>query len=122
MAYAEVSDVESRCRRVLSDTDKKICESLLEDAAIIIDAYNEEALSDAQKLVSCNMVIRAIGTDDSMGAPIGASQGTISAMGYSQSWTMNSGSTGELYLSKIDKRLLGVGNRVGFSGPLEDMT
>lgn len=122
MAYAEVSDVESRCRRVLSDTDKEICESLLEDAAIIIDAYNREALSDTKKLVSCNMVLRAIGTDDGMGTPIGASQGTISAMGYSQSWTMSSGSTGELYLSKIDKRLLGVGNRAGFSGPLEDIT
>jgi hypothetical protein len=122
MAYAEVSDVESRCRRVLSDADKKICESFLEDAAIIVDAYNKEALSDTKKLVSCSMVVRAIGTDDSMGTPIGASQGTVSAMGYSQSWTMNSGSTGELYLSKIDKRLLGVGNRVGFSGPLEDIT
>lgn len=122
MAYADVSDVESRCRRVLSDADKKICESFLEDAAIIIDAYNKEALSDTKKLVSCSMVVRAIGTDESMATPIGASQGTVSAMGYSQSWTMNSGSTGELYLSKIDKRLLGVGNRAGFSGPLEDIT
>ena len=47
------------------------CDALLEDTAIIIDAYNDKASSDAKRLVSCNMVIRAIGNCDES-IPIGA--------------------------------------------------
>ena len=43
-------------------------------------------------------------------------------MGYSQSWTMGTGSSGELYLSKLERRLLGVGDRIGAHSPLEGMT
>lgn len=119
--YASVEDVEKRCRRSLSDEEKKLCEVLLEDAAIIVDAYGKEADEDAKQVVSCNMVIRAIGSGEDDGTPIGASQGSLSALGYSQSWTLSSGSVGELYLAKLDKKLLGVGNRVGMYSPLEDM-
>lgn len=121
MSYASVDDVEGRCRRSLSDDDKKICKLLLADAAVIIDAYNADASDDVKKLVSCNMVIRAIGTDSDMTTPIGASQGTVSALGYSQSWTMGSGSTGELYLTKLDKKLLGTGSHIAFKSTLEDL-
>jgi hypothetical protein len=120
--YASVEDVEKRCRRSLSDEEKKLCEALLEDAAIIVDAYGKDADEDAKQVVSCNMVIRAIGSGEDDGTPIGASQGSLSALGYSQSWTLSSGSVGELYLTKMDKKLLGVGNRVGMYSPLEDMT
>ena len=53
--------------------------------------------------------------------PMGATQGTATALGYSQSWTMSGGSSGELYLSKLEKKLLGVGSRVGARSPLEDL-
>ena len=53
---------------------------------------------------------------------MGATQGSASAMGYTQSWTMSGGSSGELYLSKLEKRLLGLGSRVGAHSPLEDLT
>lgn len=53
--------------------------------------------------------------------PTGASQGSASALGYTQSWTMSGGSVGELYLSKPEKRLLGVGNRIGARSPVEDL-
>lgn len=119
--YASVEDVEKRCRRSLSDEEKKLCEALLEDAAIIVDAYGKDADEDVKQVVSCNMVIRAIGSGEDDGTPIGASQGSLSALGYSQSWTLSSGSVGELYLAKLDKKLLGVGNRVGMCSPLEDM-
>lgn len=122
MSYAAVSDIEGRCRRTLSEEDKSLIELLLEDAATIIDAYNADAVSDVKKLVSCNMVVRAVGSDSDYSVPIGTSQGTVSALGYSQSWTMGSGSTGELYLTKLDKKLLGVGNHIAFAGPLEDIT
>ena len=113
--------MEKRCRRSLSDEEKKLCEALLEDAAIIVDAYGNDADEDAKQVVSCNMVIRAIGSGEDDGTPIGASQGSLSALGYSQSWTLSSGSVGELYLAKMDKKLLRVGNRVGMYSPLEDM-
>ena len=118
--YASVEDVEKRCRRSLSDEEKELCEALLEDAAIVIDAYSKNADEDAKQVVSCNMVVRAIGSGSDDGTPIGASQGSLSALGYSQSWTLNSGSVGEIYLAKLDKKLLGVGDRVGMASPWEE--
>ena len=66
------------------------------------------------------MVLRAIGND--VDIPMGATQGSMSGLGYSQSWTIGTGgSVGELYLSKTDKQLLGGGNQIGTKSPLEDM-
>ena len=44
----------------------------------------------------------------------------MSALGYSQSWTISNGSTGELYLSKAEKALLGGGNSIGSYSPVEE--
>lgn len=118
MAYATVDDVAAGFRELTLD-EQSVCAKLLDEAALIIDAYNVEAPYDAKNTVSCRMVRRSIGDS---GVPIGATQGTVSALGYSQSWTMSGGSSGELYLSKIEKKLLGVGNKIGAHSPLEDMT
>lgn len=121
MAYAEVSDIQARMTRTLSADEASVCEALLEDAAIIIDAYNKKASDDAKMVVSVKMVSRAI-SDGSSGVPMGATQGSMSALGYSQSWTMgSSGSTGELYLSKLEKKLLGIGNKIGSRSPIQDL-
>jgi hypothetical protein len=123
MSYAELQDVEAGFR-VLSDEERGRCTALLSEAALIIDAYNADADADRKRLVSCRMVRRQLGEDDSGGAatfPMGATQGTATALGYSQSWTMSGGSTGELYLSKLEKKLLGVGSRLGAHSPLEDL-
>lgn len=118
MSYATYSDIQDRLMRELGVDEQKVCEKLLEDAAILIDSYNYNASEEAKKLVSIRMVIRSIGTDDSL--PIGASQGTMSALGYSQSWTISSGgSVGQLYVNKEEKRLLGCGSRIGSRSPLE---
>lgn len=118
MAYATTADIQSRMTRTLSESELTACATILDDAAIIIDTVNASASADAKKLVSCNMVIRAIGGDQSM--PIGASQGTVSALGYSQSWTMPSGaSVGELYLTRMDKRILGALGKIGQLFPFE---
>jgi len=123
MAYATVEDVQARSIRTLTETELSTCENLLDDAAILIDAYAYSADDDAKKVVSCRMVIRAIGDGQAgSGYPIGASQGSMSGLGYAQSWTVGSGgSVGELYLSKTDKRLLGVGNKIGSHSPVEDL-
>lgn len=120
--YATVEDVQSRILRDLSVDETTLCKSLLEDAAVIIDAAAPEATAGSKKVVSCRMVQRALGDGQSMGVPIGASQGTLSALGYSQSWTIANGSAGELYLGKLDKQLLGVGNRIGCTSPVEALT
>ena len=121
-AYATVSDVQARMSRTMSSDEQTMCATLLDDAAVIIDAYNVNALADAKKIVSCNMVIRKLGDGEDNGIPIGATQGSMSGLGYSQSWTMSGGgSTGEMYLAKIDKKLLGVSNKIGSYSPVEEL-
>lgn len=117
MSYATGEDVQSRCRRTLSENELAICEVLLADAAVIIDSYNVKASEDVKKVVSCNMVIRVMGDADGTQLPIGSTQGSVSALGYSQSFTIGSGSSGELYLTKLDKRLLGVVGAICFASP-----
>ena len=104
MAYANISDIEARWR-VLSTDEAARANALLEDAATILDG-----LADTEKIepnllcqVSCNMVIRAMSTQDLFGA----SSSTITAGAYSQtvSYAVPSG---DLYLTKTERRLLGV--------------
>lgn len=122
MTYATYTDVETRLGTSFDEDERRLCEVLLEDSAVIIDTFNKEANEDAKKVVSCRMVIRAIGTrSEGVDVPIGATQGSMSALGYSQSWTISNGATGELYLEKLDKKLLSVGNRIGTHSPLENM-
>lgn len=121
MAYATISDIEGRMTRTLSSDEQRVCANLLEDVAVLIDALNANASADAKKVVSCNAVIRAIGNGDS-DIPIGATQGSMSALGYSQSWTVGSGgSTSEIYLSRTDKKLLGAGRSIGSYSPIEEL-
>mgnify|MGYP007104063384 CR=1 FL=1 len=61
MAYATIDDIKGRITRTLSSDEETVCTNLLEDVAVIIDAYNVNASADAKKVVSCNAVIRAIG-------------------------------------------------------------
>lgn len=119
MAYATVEEVEAGFRTLTSD-EKSVCSQLLDEAAVIIDAYNEDAGESVKDVVSCRMVRRALG-DGMASVPMGASQGSVSALGYSQSWTMTNGSSGELYLGKIEKKLLGVGDRIGSYSPVESL-
>lgn len=124
MAYATVTDVQARMSRTLSTAEQTQCATLLDDAAVMIDSYKNTASADAKKVVSCRIVIRALGDGDdgAIGVPPGATQGSMSAMGYSQSWTISSGgSVGELYISKQDKTLLGIGNQIGSYSPVQEL-
>ena len=121
MLYAEVQDVEAGFR-ALSKEEQTRCVALLSEAAVIIDHYNPDADADTKRVVSCRMVRRPLGDgEDGVSFPMGATLGTATALGYSQSWTMGSGSSGELYLSKLEKKLLGVGSKIGARSPLEDL-
>lgn len=121
-AYANPADVSDGFRE-LTDEETARCEALLREAAVIVDAHNADASPAAKQLVSCRMVRRLLGDGSGAAAlyPMGASQGSASALGYSQSWTMSGGSAGELYLSKLEKKLLGCGGHVGAHSPAEEV-
>lgn len=121
-AYATVADVQARMTRQLSSSEQTMCETMLDDAAVIIDTYNASAAADAKKVVSCRIVIRALGDGESSGVPMGATQGSQSALGYAQSWTIgNGGAAGEMYLGRMEKKLLGIGNNIGSYSPVQEL-
>lgn len=118
--YANVSDVQDGFRE-LDEKEIAVCSALIKEASIIIDSYKSNATDEQKNVVVCRMVRRAIGNNDSM-MPIGANQGTVSALGYSQTFTMsNNGSVGELYISRTEKKLLGVADKLGSRSILEGM-
>ena len=121
MAYAEIVDVEKGFR-TFEESEKEKATALIDEAGVIIDAYAPHASKDVKKVVTCRMVRRAIGDGQEMQTfPMGATQGSIGALGYTQSWTLNNGSVGELYLAKTEKQLLGIGNKLGSHSPLESL-
>ena len=121
MAYATVQDVEDRTPHTFTADEESVISTLLDDAAVMIDAYRSAASPDAKKVVSCRMVLRIVG-DDGSTFPVGASQGSMTAGVYTQSWTMGSGGgTGELYLSKQDKLTLGGSDMIGSYSPAEEL-
>lgn len=120
-AYATVQDIQTRLGRTFDTTQSGVCTSLLDEAALIIDAYNANATSDAKKDVSIRMVSRAMGTADA-DVPMGATQGSMAALGYSSSWTIGTGGgVGELYLSRLEKKLLGLGGFIGSYSPTQEL-
>lgn len=123
MAYATWQDVQQRMIRTLTEDEQTVCTSLLADAAALIDAVAIGAEETVKEIVSCRMVIRALGDGSGTGVPMGATQGSQSALGYSQSWTIGSGGgAGELYLSKVDRQYLGKSNQIGSFSPLEALS
>lgn len=121
MAYATLEDVIKRMNRDLSLKEQEIAETLLDDAAVLIDAFNQNANNESKKIVSCRMIIRALGEGDTGGIPVGATQGSVAGLGYSQSWTLSNGSVGQLYLDKTDKKYLGCGDKIGSYSPVEQL-
>lgn len=120
--YATVEQVEALTTRSFSQEEENVIEALLEQAALIIDSYNSAADADVKQTVSCRMVLRAMGDGSDYGVPMGATQGSMAAGGYSQSWSIGSGgASGELYLGRLEKKLLGLSDRIGSHSPLEGM-
>lgn len=120
-AYATVADVQAGMVRQMSTTEQTVCSTLLDRASLLIDAYNADASAAAKNMVCAQMVARALGDGDTS-IPSGATQGSMSALGYSQSWTMGSGAAvGELYLTRKEIKLLGCGNAIGSYSPVEEL-
>ena len=123
MAYATYTDVQTRMGVVFTETEQSVCTSLLSRAALMIDSLSAAAdkSADIKKEVSVNMTSRAM-SNNTADIPQGATQGSMSGLGYSQSWTIGSGgAVGDLYFSKDDRRLLGVGNQIGSYSPVQEL-
>lgn len=110
MLFADVSDLEARWH-TLDESEAAKAETLLSDAsAILTRLIGEIDISDTDymqllKQVCCNMVIRAMSATES--DSYGVDSMSMTAGVYSQSWNYNN-PTGDLYLTKLEKRLLGI--------------
>lgn len=109
MAYATVADVMKLLPDLSVDGQQK-AETLLDYAANILDRLVTVDPTDVQQAallsqVSVNMVVRAVSASgfDSFGA----SNTSMTAGAYSQSWTFANPS-GDLYLTKLERQLLGI--------------
>lgn len=119
--YATIDDLEARWR-TLSAGERTRAEVLLEDAAVRLDALcapseppTAQELS-ARKIVSCEMVKRA------MASPSGIEGVGVTSLqtgaGPFQQTQQFSNPTGDLYVTKADRLLLGCGAQVAFTVPM----
>lgn len=121
MAYAEVTDLEDRWRS-LSESEKARAEVLLGDAAVRLDVLCPPSVPptlselEARKIVSCEMVKRSMATPGGIGG-IGVTS-IQSGAGPFQETQQFSNPSGDLYLTKADRSLLGCGNQVAFTFPM----
>lgn len=109
MAYAEVSDIESRWRE-LSTTEQSRASVLIDDASAMLTALvaidtDDDEQAQLLKQVCCSMVIRAMSATEA--DAFGASQMSMTAGPYTQSWNYANPS-GDMYLTRLEKRLLGI--------------
>ena len=108
VAYATVSDLEARWR-TLDSTEKARAGVLLGDAKVRIDAEcpvqgdPSSSQLEARKIVSCNMVKRAM-LNGEQAAGIESTQATAGP--FSRSFNF-SNPTGDMYIKKDEKRMLG---------------
>ena len=120
MAFAEVSDIKSRWRS-LSDDEKSRAGVLIEDASAMLSALVDVDAADQQQAellntVCCNMVIRAMAQSNM--DTFGVSQSAITAGPYTQSFSYSNPS-GDMYLTKLEKKLLKVS--IGYIGSIRPM-
>ena len=109
MAFAEVSDIESRWRE-LSTSEESRASVLIDDASAMLAALvdvdeNDEEQEQLLNIVCCNMVIRAMSASEY--DAFGASQMSMTAGPYTQQWTYSNPS-GDMFITKMEKRLLGI--------------
>lgn len=110
MAYATYSDIEARWR-TLSTDEQAQATTLLEDAAAMLDSLvdidpEDETQAYLLKVVSCSMVIRSMVASASDAFGIEQLQATMGPFGQTARFT---NPTGDLFLTKAEKSLLGIG-------------
>lgn len=116
--YAEVTDLEARWR-TLTPGEKNLAEVLLQDSAVRLDSLcppsdpaTEHELS-VRLIVSCEMVKRAMSSPGGVGI-----SSTQQGAGPYQQTIQYANPTGDIYLTKADKALLGCGTQAAFTVPM----
>lgn len=109
MPYATTADIEARWRTLSAD-ERTRAEVLISDASMMLDNLVDVDALDAERYqllttVTCNMVIRAMSATSL--DTFGVSQTSVTAGPYTQSYSYANPS-GDMYLTKFEKRLLGV--------------
>lgn len=112
-AFADVADLESRWRD-LSESEEERAAVLLGDASAVlsslVDVDGSEEQAEVLRIVCCNMVMRVMSADVTNGsATFGVSQQSITAGPYTQSFSY-SNPTGDFYLTRVEKQMLGIGS------------
>jgi len=111
MLFADVSDIEQRWRE-LDASETVRAEALIADASAMLARLvrnldvSDESYMQLLKQTCCNMVIRSLGASGN-DATYGVDSMSITAGPYSQNWSYNN-PTGDMYLTKLEKRLLGI--------------
>lgn len=105
--FATLEDLEKRRGELSADETEKAA-TLLEDAAAflnaLVDVTGDAEQAELLKIVSCNMVIRALDADGDM---YGVESASLTAGVYSETRQF-ANPAGDMYLTKMEKRLLGV--------------
>ena len=115
MTYATVADVEVRLNRVFSNSEAVQCWALLADATNMLDSLVDVDVSDQHqrdllRMVSANMVSRSLASAST--ESLGVGEATYTMGPFTQSLNFANPS-GDLYLTKQEKRLLGIGGSRG---------
>ena len=110
MAFATVADLEARWRD-LSDAEEAQASVLLDDAAAYLQALVEvdpdnEVQAANLKMVSCNMVKRAMSSSAS--DAFGVTNATATMGPFSQK-VAYANPSGDMYVSKSERAILGIG-------------
>lgn len=110
MAFATVADLEARWRD-LSDAEEAQASVLLDDAAAYLQALvevdpDDEVQAANLKMVSCNMVKRAMSSSAS--DAFGVTNATATMGPFSQQ-VAYANPSGDMYVSKSERAILGIG-------------
>lgn len=121
MAYATIADVEARWRTLSAD-ERTRAEALLSDASLMLAELadvdeDDDEQAELLEVVCCNMVIRAMAATAM--DTFGVSQTSVTAGPYTQSYSYSNPS-GDMYLTKFEKRLLGI--TASYIGSIRPMT
>lgn len=109
-AFATLEDLEARWRGLSLDEQKR-AKALLGDASAVIRSTVRDVSrvpADVLQLVTCSIVRRAMANDQLGMGDISSQQMTAGPFSQQVSFANPSGS---IYLTKAEKRLLGVGGR-----------
>jgi len=126
MAFATYQDIEARWRTLTAD-EQAVATTLLDDASNVLESLVEIDESDEKqaanlKQVCCSMVIRSMVASASSAFGVDELSATMGPFGRTMHY---SNPNGDIYLTKFEKRLLGISGGRGRIlypgyGPIDD--